>query len=448
MEKKNTAFERFSRSNWVVLIIFGLVGQIAWSMENMYFNVFVYNTIAKDLDTVTLMVQLSGITATVATLIAGVISDKVGNRRSFISWGYIIWGITVAMFGMMSNELTATIFGIPVEQAVAVTLVLVIIADCVMTLFGSTANDAAFNSWLTDNTKASFRGTVEGVVSILPLVAMLVVAGGFGILRDILGSYKPLFLGLGAVISLSGIFGLFMIKDSDQLVKTGTLKDIFYGFRPSVIKEHKPLYLTLIAVGVYGIAFQIFMPYLIIYMEQNLKFSPTEYSIVFGGAIVVGAVINVFLGIYSDKKNKAKLLYIAAGVMALGLFGMYFVQGLCHIATLILFGITGFVMITGYIFVTSLCGSMVRDHTPEGAVGKLQGVRMVFSVLIPMIVGPMIGNYINKTRGILMEDPGANAMTTSYIPAPEIFLVGAIVTVLLYLIIPFLTKTAKKNSEE
>ena len=448
MEKKPTTFERFSRSNWVVLIIFGLVGQIAWSMENMYFNVFVYNTIAKDLDTVTLMVQLSGITATVATLIAGVISDKVGNRRSFISWGYIIWGITVAMFGMMSNELTATIFGIPVEQAVAVTLVLVIIADCVMTLFGSTANDAAFNSWLTDNTKASFRGTVEGVVSILPLVAMLVVAGGFGILRDIFGSYKPLFLGLGAVISLSGILGLFMIKDSDQLVKTGTLKDIFYGFRPSVIKEHKPLYLTLIAVGVYGIAFQIFMPYLIIYMEQNLKFSSTEYSIVFGGAIVVGAVINVFLGIYSDKKNKAKLLYIAAGVMALGLFGMYFVQGLDHVATLILFGITGFVMITGYIFVTSLCGSMVRDHTPEGAVGKLQGVRMVFSVLIPMIVGPMIGNYINKTRGILMEDPGANAMTTSYIPAPEIFLVGAIVTILLYLIIPFLTKTAKKNSEE
>ena len=448
MEKKTTTFERFSRSNWVVLIIFGLVGQIAWSMENMYFNVFVYNDIAKDLDTVTLMVQLSGITATVATLIAGVISDKVGNRRSFISWGYIIWGITVAMFGMMSNELTATIFGIPVEQAVAVTLVLVIIADCVMTLFGSTANDAAFNSWLTDNTKASFRGTVEGVVSILPLVAMLVVAGGFGILRDIFGSYKPLFLGLGAVISLSGILGLFMIKDSDQLVKTGTLKDIFYGFRPSVIKEHKPLYLTLIAVGVYGIAFQIFMPYLIIYMEQNLKFSSTEYSIVFGGAIVVGAVINVLLGIYSDKKNKAKLLYIAAGVMALGLFGMYFVQGLGHIATLILFGITGFVMITGYIFVTSLCGSMVRDHTPEGAVGKLQGVRMVFSVLIPMIVGPMIGNYINKTRGILMEDPGEAAMTTSYIPAPEIFLVGAIVTILLYLIIPFLTKTAKKNSEE
>jgi MFS family permease len=239
-----------------------------------------------------------------------------------------------------------------------------------------------------------------------------------------------------------------MIKDSDELVKSGDLKDIFYGFRPSVIKEHKPLYLTLIAVVIYSIAFQIFMPYLIIYMMQYMHFNTIEYSIVFGGAIVAGAIINVFLGRYSDTKNKAKLLYVAAAIMSVGLFGMYFAKGMSHMANLILFGIAGFVMITGYIFVTALCGSMVRDHTPEGAVGKLQGVRMVFSVLIPMIVGPMIGNAINKAAGNLLENPGADAMTTSYIPAPEIFLVGAIATLLIFLVIPFLTKTKKENSAE
>ena len=447
MKQVNTNTERFSRSSWSILILFGLVGQIAWSVENMYFNLFVYDTIAPDLDTVTLMVQLSGIMATVATLIAGVISDKVGNRRAFISWGYAIWGITVAMFGFMSPELTANIFGVPMDKAIPLTLTLVVVGDCIMTLFGSTANDAAFNAWLTDNTKPSFRGTVEGVVSVLPLIAMLIVAGGFAIIKDIVG-YKWLFAGLGAVISLSGIIGIFMIKDSETLVKSGDLKDIFYGFRPSVIKEHKPLYLTLIAVGIYGIAFQIFMPYLIIYMVQYLGFNTIEYSVVFGGAILVGAVINVFLGKYSDTKNKAKLLYIAAAVMAIGLFAMYFAKGMGHIPTLILFGIAGFIMITGYIFVTALCGSMVRDHTPEGAAGKLQGVRMVFSVLIPMIIGPMIGNSINKAMGNLMENPGADAMTTEYIPAPEIFLVGGIATLLLFLVIPFLTKYNKENSAE
>ena len=447
MEKKNMTLEKFSRSNWSILILFGLVGQIAWSMENMYFNLFVYETIAPDLDTVTLMVQLSGIMATVATLVAGVISDKVGNRRSFISWGYIIWGVTVGMFGYMSPEITSTIFGIPLDKAIPVTLAMVVVGDCVMTLFGSTANDAAFNAWVTDNTKPSFRGTVEGVVSILPLVAMLIVAGGFGIIKDMIG-YQPLFLGLGAIISVSGILGLFMIKDSEKLVKNGTLKDIFYGFRPSVIKANKPLYINLIAVVIYSIAFQIFMPYLIIYMMQYLHFTVIEYSVVFGGAIIFGAVINVFLGRYSDKKDKVKLLCVAAGIMAAGLFGMYFAKGMDKIATLILFGLAGFVMITGYIFVTALCGSMVRDNTPDGDAGKLQGVRMVFSVLIPMIIGPMIGNYINKSAGILLENPGADAMTTEYIPAPEIFLVGAVATLLIYLVIPFLTKARKKNSAE
>ena len=71
MENKVT---KFSRSSWAVLIIFGLIGQIAWSVENMFFNMFVFYDIAPDLDTVTLMVQLSGVAATVVTLIAGTLS--------------------------------------------------------------------------------------------------------------------------------------------------------------------------------------------------------------------------------------------------------------------------------------------------------------------------------------------------------------------------------------
>ena len=33
---------------WAALLTFGLVGQIAWVIENMYFNVFLYNTITGD----------------------------------------------------------------------------------------------------------------------------------------------------------------------------------------------------------------------------------------------------------------------------------------------------------------------------------------------------------------------------------------------------------------
>ncbi len=438
----------FGRDKWTVLLLFGLLGQLAWSVENMYFNVFVYETIAPDLDTVTLMVQLSGITATVATLVAGVFSDKVGNRRSFISYGYIIWGVTVALFGCLSPSLTRSLLGVGAERAVAITLALVVVGDCVMTLFGSTANDAAFNAWVTDNTDSTYRGKVEGVLSILPLVALLIVAGGFGILKDLMG-YRNLFILLGALITASGVVGVFKVRDADTLEKNGGMRDILYGFTPSVVKRNVPLYVILLIVMVYSIAFQIFMPYLIIFMSTYLGFSTVEYSVVFGGAILLGAGVNLYLTRMSDRGDKTKLLYYAGSVLALGLFLMYFASMIKpKVALLLLFGIAGFVMITGYIFVTALCGSTVRDLTPTDAVGRFQGVRMVFSVLIPMLLGPAIGNAINRAQGIMLENPGADAMTTEYIPAPEILLAAGIGVLLMLALVPLLRGIINKSEDK
>lgn len=445
MQKLNTP-HMFSRSKWLILLLFGMIGQLAWTVENMYFNLFVFETIAPDLDTVTLMVQLSGVAATVTTLLAGVLSDKVGNRRSFISWGYAIWGVTVALFGCLSPELVGKIFNTGAANAVSLTLALVVVGDCVMTAFGSTANDAAFNAWVTDNTHRSYRGKIEGVLSVLPLFAMLIVAGGFGILASAVG-YRNLFIGLGAVITLSGIIGIFLVKDAKELTRSGGMRDIFYGFRPGVIRSNLPLYATLVVVAVYGIACQIFMPYLIIYMKTVLDFSVIEYSLVFGVAIIVGAVLNLVLCTLSDKMDKTRLLYLASAIMAVGLLGMYLSRFESKAATLILFGISGFVMIAGYMFVSALCSSTVRDHTPVGAVGKLQGVRMVFGVLIPMLVGPAIGNAINSARGDRLTDPGADIMTTEYVPASEIFLVAALVMLLVFAFIPLLRRISRAHAE-
>jgi MFS family permease len=332
-------------------------------------------------------------------------------------------------------------------KAIGITLTAVVVGDCVMTLFGSTANDAAFNAWVTDNTHEEYRGKVEGVLSVLPLIAMLIVAGGFGILVELIG-YFGLFFMLGAVISVCGAVGLFTIYDSPALEKKGTLKGNFYGFKPSVVKSNPPFYLTLCVIGIYSIACQIFMPYLIIYMKTYLGFSTIEYSLVFGAAIIFGAIANVVFGKYADKLDKIKFMYIAAAILSLGLLGMYFAKDMDKSALLILFGLAGFVMITGYILFSALAGATVRDYTDEENAGKLQGVRMVFSVLLPMIFGPMLGNAINKARNIPLINAGADAMTTQYVPAPEIFLAGAIFTALVFALLPLLTRVKNKTAEK
>ena len=141
-------------------------------------------------------------------------------------------------------------------------------------------------------------------------------------------------------------------------------------------------------------------------------------------------------------------IYLAAAIFSAGLLGMYFAKGVSKGVCLVTFGVAGFVMITGYILISALCGSLVRDHTAEGEVGKLQGVRMVFSVLIPMLVGPMIGNGINAKMNIPLPDMGsADVMTTQYIPAPEIFLAGALFSLLMFALIPVLVKISKEKDK-
>jgi len=80
------------RKFYFVLIIFSLIGQIAWVVENMYFNVFIYKMFNATPNDISIMVAASAIAATVTTIIMGALSDKLGKRKIFISLGYIVWG--------------------------------------------------------------------------------------------------------------------------------------------------------------------------------------------------------------------------------------------------------------------------------------------------------------------------------------------------------------------
>ena len=434
---------------WFNLILFGFMGQVAWAVENIYFNTYLFNYIGGDTGDISLMVSLSAVTAVLTTFIMGTLSDKLNKRKLFISAGYIAWGVTVAVFAFISRENIGSLFGISgAAEVLAATVSVVIIMDCIMTFMGSTSNDAAFNAWITDVTDTGNRGTAESVLSLLPLFAMAIVTVGFGAGVSAFG-YPLCFLILGAGVTVCGILGLFTVKDSRSGVKSDSnyFKDIIYGFRPSVVKSNKSLYVALAAIGIFNCAVQVFMPYIFIYVQHfigldfnNIGALLTPGTMIAAAVGVIGAVAAVILfGKGVDRFGKSRFVFVSVVLFAAGLVLMFFARKIS------LFLLSLIVMLFGYAMLMIILNASVRDFTPEDKVGLFQGVRMIFAVLIPMVIGPSLGSYITGRFSYLHEgamyinDYGESVC----VPVPEIFLTAAAVSVLIIVPAVYLRKKLK-----
>ena len=422
--------KKISARLWLTLIIIGLVGQFAWTIENMYFNVFLYNTISTDPGYISAMVGWSAAAATLTTLLMGALSDRVGKRKVFICAGYILWGLSTAAFGLITVDNAAKLFP---AQAVAAAAAMVVILDCVMTFFGSTANDAAFNAYITDAVDSADRGKTESVLAVLPLLSMLVIFGAFDGMTQ-RGEWQKFFGIFGALVTLTGIAGIFLIKEPElQPRKEPYLKNLVYGLRPDVARENPALYLALAALGVFSVAVQVFFPYLIIYIQNYLKID--GYAIVLGVVLITASVVSVLFGKVIDRVGKLRFVLPAAGVMLAGLVGMFFVRGMLSVI------IAGCVMMSGYMLVTAALSGVIRDNTPCGKVGHFQGIRMIFGVLLPMIIGPAIGAAVIRGSDSTYVELGV----VKTVPTPGIFLAAAVV---LLLIIPFVAALKKRSETE
>ena len=420
---------------WLALVIFSLVGQVAWVVENMYFNVFIYKMFHASASAISLMVGASAAAATVTTLIIGALSDKVGKRKIFICGGYIIWGVTIWSFSLIRMDVINALFP-SVASAASVGVSLVILMDCVMTFFGSSANDACFNAWLTDVTDETNRGAAEGINSMMPLLAILVVFGGFmGFDLDKSESWVLIFNIIGIVVIAIGVLGIFLIQEPE--VKTegnqNYFANIFYGFRPAVIGANKTLYATFLAVAAFNISIQVFMPYLILYYNVSLQMD--NYVLVMAPAIILAAVFTAFYGRVYDRVGFRKAVILPIGLLMAGYVFLYF----CRSTLLVFAG--SLLMMCGNLGGGAMFGAMVRDHTPKNKTGMFQGLRICAQVLIPGIVGPAIGAGVLKNAETILNDDG----TTSFIPNANIFLAAFAAGIAIWVVLAFVFKLMKKE---
>ena len=428
--KKNSRF-------YLALVIFCLTGQVAWTVENMYFNVFIYKMFHASAEAISTMVAASAIAATVTTLLIGALSDKLGKRKIFICGGYILWGISIWSFAWIRMDVIHALFPAAVSAA-SVGVSLVIIMDCIMTFFGSTANDACFNAWLTDVTEEGDRGKVEGINAMMPLVSILVVFGGFmSFDLNLSESWVTIFNIIGIAVIAIGISGFFLIQEPE--VKTednqSYFGNIFYGFRPSVIGSNRMLYFTLAALAVFNISIQVFMPYLILYYTVALGMD--NYVLIFAPAILVAAIFTAIYGKVYDRKGFGFAIVPTLVLLMLGYVGLYFFRTTAPVF------IASLLMMCGFLGTGAMLGAKVRTHTPENKSGMFQGLRIVAQVLIPGIIGPAIGAKVLANADTIINDDG----TTSFIPNANIFLVALIVLLFVWIVMIPLYKKEKNHAE-
>ena len=428
--KKKMKITRIPRKTTIIIFLLGIAGQLAWAIENSWFNVFVFEEITPDPAPVAWMVAVSAITATFTTLIMGSVSDKTrtkwGRRKPFIVGGYIMWGIITAIFPTVA-----------LIHQIGVGIVMVIIMDAVMTFFGSTANDAAFNAWTTDISDSSNRGTIQAYLAICALIGNAIGLVAAGILIERYGFFAFFYL-MGAIVSIIGIIIAKLLEEPSNLeedknaVQTTVFADLRDTFRRKTISENKYLYLVLMNMALSAIGGQVYMPYVFVFLEYFLGIDKSAVALVGGIVILIAAISCIFIGFNVQKVNRRDaLIVIAIMNLFVGLAIPYIVESLPLLVILLAFQ-TIFQM-GGLIYINS----WLQDLYPAKNRGKFQGIRLIFMVMIPMIIGPPIGAYLVTTYGI----PTIINDNAGFIPTPIIFQVGATIAVLSVIPLLFIPRT-------
>jgi len=387
---------------WAMIWSLGLAGQLCWNIVNLWFNTFIYAKIAMDSRIVTAMVITSSVLSTFSTFYFGTLSDRIGSRRKFISYGYIIWGILTIMFGF-----TEFIGGGVVEQGARVlflTATVVVLTGSVMSFFGSMANDSGFNAWINDTTTDKNRGQLGAALASQPVIGTIVgtVAGGMLVGSD--DNYQRLFWTIGLFVIAIGVISLPFVKDDPSLKphREGTFwKQFFSVFDFTALVKQRELMFACLSLVAFFTPFNVFFVHMGNWLIHRMGFTPDLMGLIQGTALIAAMFLAV-PGTILINKNKTPLVAIAGvifnvtGVAAVGVFirpGMGDTTTVFAAANIPLL-VCVFLVGAGMILFTQSLTMWVKQLFPQDSRGQFEGIRLLSFMLIPMVIGTLIGNAI------------------------------------------------------
>jgi len=199
------------------------------------------------------------------------------------------------------------------------------------------------------------------------------------------------------------------------------LHSIINTFKWSSLRQQTNLLYLLIAITLWGIAQQIFFPYLLIYITHYLKIETVQASIIIFLAILLGGIATAYpLGLLTDRWGRRKIALLAIIAEMVGLIAFSLSRSF---VALILTGILWLAPISAWTIAVS---AWSKDLFPEDKRGQFGGYVILFSVAFTMVPGPLIGSWLTTSFGIHTVLDGKEA----FIPTSLIFKVAGIATLL------------------
>ena len=420
---------KISKKNWALIWVLGLAGQLCWNVENSWFSTFVYNKVAPDPSIISWMVGLSAVVTTFCTFLVGTWSDRIGKRKPFVSIGYIFWGIFTIVFGI--GEF------IP-KTPLTLVAMFVVLADAVMSFFGSFGYDAGFSIWTTDISNESNRGRLGGALAVMPVIATIFGSVVSGMIIDKFGFFD-FFILMGAMVIVIGFVSLLAMKDAPGLQprreEKTYWKQLVKVFNWKTVRENRELFRVFIVMTIYFIGFNVYFSYITIYFVNYLGYTFTVAGALQGGALVIASFMTIPTGKLIDKGHLARVILYALIANTIGLLCIAFASNLALLC------IGMFLAGCGYILTLQTLTAWMKNLYPEDQRGQVEGIKQVFFVAIPMVFGPMIAAPVINGWGV--EKMVNNV--TGMIPGPSLFLVSAAVTALAILPLILANKMHKQR---
>lgn len=422
--------EKISKKNWMLIWVLGMAGQICWNIENSWFNTFVYEKIAPEPEIVSWMVGVSAAVSTFCAFLIGTWGDRRGRRKDFICWGYILWGIFTFLFGLTEM--------LP-KEPLFIAACCVVLADAVMSFFGSVGNDGGFNPWTTDISNESNRGRLSGALALMPVFATIFGTVVSGMMIEWL-DFFAFFAIMGVMVAAIGVWSLFVLVDSPTLKpkrdEKGFLHQFLAVFNWGTVKKNRELFWVFLVMAVYFIGFNVYFPYITIYFVNYLEMDYGIAGVIQGVGLLAAGVFTIPAAKFIERGKMVQVISIALGVNTAGLI----VVSLSQAIPVLLLGVFGAGL--GYILVLQTLTAWMKNLYPEEQRGQFEGIKQIFFVCIPMIIGPAIATQVINHTGVEMEVNGSLGM----VPSPTLFVASACITLLCLIPLAVAGKAKKSNS--